>query len=70
MIGVFIKRLLQDLAGEALGQLGGTHLLHRIHRLWRLINQQPQNAGQGHRQQHDADNQLNQGKTALRGSHG
>ena len=70
VIRLFIERLLQDLARQALGQLGGPHLLHRIHRLGSLIDQQPQDAGQRHRQQHYADDQLDQGKTALRGSHG
>ncbi len=69
MIRMFIKRLLQDLAGEALGQLGGAYLLHRVYRLRRLIDKQPQNAGQSHRQQHYANDQLNQGETALKGSH-
>ena len=70
MIRLLIKRLLQDLAGEALGQLGGAHLLHRVYRPGCLINQQPQHAGQGHRQQHYANDQLNQGETTLKGSHG
>lgn len=69
MIRLLVERLLLDLAGQPLGQLSRPHLLHRIHRAGGLVDEQTQDAGQGHRQQHYADDELNQGKTAIRGSH-
>ena len=69
---MLVERLLQHLAEDALGELGGAYLLHRIHRLGSLIDKQPQDAGERHGQQHDADHELDQGEAAasLRGSHG